>query len=274
MISSAGLSVMGAFVDLFVELAPFLVITAELMANTVQLLSELGLLEPAIMLVVSALIAWKAVKITTEIIKITDTLKPLIQQLKATVTQFNLTKAAALGLAIGGLMIAMDAGQKLFSSWDDMSGLERAIEIFKLLAGAAMVAAVAVGVFHTSWSVGIAAGVITAGIAALMGYMSSVKSQTQEIGAFANGGLATKGSLFYAGEAGPELVTQTSGGGSTIMNMQQLEDAVARGFIRGFAATDDGYDSGDTTEVYVDGQRLFNIIRGTARRSGYDFVKV
>lgn len=90
----------------------------------------------------------------------------------------------------------------------------------------------------------------------------------------ADGGLATKGSLFYAGEAGPELVTQTSGGGSTIMNMKQLEDAVARGFIRGFASTDNGYEDNDTTEVYVDGQRLFNIMRNTAKRNGYDFVRV
>lgn len=90
----------------------------------------------------------------------------------------------------------------------------------------------------------------------------------------ADGGLATKGSLFYAGEAGPELVTQTSGGGSTIMNMKQLEDAVARGFIRGFASTDRGYENDDTTEVYVDGQRLFNIMRNTAKRNGYDFVRV
>lgn len=90
----------------------------------------------------------------------------------------------------------------------------------------------------------------------------------------ANGGLATKGSLFYAGEAGPEFVTHTSGGGSTIMNMKQLEDAVARGFIRGFASTDNGYEDTDETNVYVDGQRLFNIMRGTAKRNGYDFVKV
>ena len=90
----------------------------------------------------------------------------------------------------------------------------------------------------------------------------------------ADGGLATKGSLFYAGEAGPELVTQTSGGGSTIMNMKQLEDAVARGFIRGFASTDKGYEDTDETNVYVDGQRLFNILRNTAKRNGYDFVRV
>lgn len=90
----------------------------------------------------------------------------------------------------------------------------------------------------------------------------------------ADGGLATKGSLFYAGEAGPELVTQTSGGGSTIMNMKQLEDAVARGFIRGFASTDNGYEDTEETNVYVDGQRLFNIMRNTAKRNGYDFVRV
>lgn len=88
----------------------------------------------------------------------------------------------------------------------------------------------------------------------------------------ADGGLATKDSLYYTGAAVPALVTQTSGGGS--MNMKQLEDTVARGFIRGFASTDRGYEDNDTTEVYVDGQRLFNIMRNTANRNGYDFVRV
>jgi hypothetical protein len=89
----------------------------------------------------------------------------------------------------------------------------------------------------------------------------------------AEGGFATKGSLFYAGEAGPELVTQTSGGGSTIMNMRQLEDAVARGFIRGFATTDRN-EGNDTIEIYMDGQRMFNVFRGIAKRNGYDLVRL
>ena len=87
------------------------------------------------------------------------------------------------------------------------------------------------------------------------------------------GGLATKGSLFYAGEAGPELVTQTSGGGSTIMNMKQLEDAVARGMIRGQMASQADETSGDTY-LGVDGQNLFVIMRKQAKKNGYDFVKV
>jgi hypothetical protein len=159
-----------------------------------------------------------------------------------------------------------------------MSGLEKASTILKIVAGAAFLAAAAIASFHTSWSVGVAAGAIAVGIAAIIASMATAsaaaKDMQKNIEAHANGGLATKGSLFYAGEAGPELVTQTSGGGSTIMNMKQLEDAVARGFIRGFAATDNGYENEDTTEVYVDGQRLFNIMRNTAKRNGYDFVRV
>ena len=90
---------------------------------------------------------------------------------------------------------------------------------------------------------------------------------------FANGGLATKGSLFYAGEAGPELVTQTSGGNSTIMNMRQLEDAVAKGMFRAMVGT--RTEEGEQViNVGVDGQNLFTIFRGVARRNGYDLVKV
>ena len=273
-LGAAGFRVFKALADILIDIAPYLAYMAEGFARIIGWLDELGLLDDAIMLVVISLLAWKAVNIAKSISDTYKLLQPMITKLQGLATQFTLTQVAAAGMAALGFMVAYDAAKNLFSSWDDMSGLERAIEIFKLLAGAAMVAAVAIGVFHTSWTVGVAAGVITAGIALLIGYMASIKSQTNEIGKFANGGLATKGSLFYAGEAGPELVTQTSGGGSTIMNMKQLEDAVARGFIRGFASTDNGYEETDTTEVYVDGQRLFNIMRGVAKRNGYDFVKV
>jgi hypothetical protein len=184
--------------------------------------------------------------------------------------------AQTAGLVVGiGLLVS---GFSDLQNWGDMSGLERASTILKIVAGAAFLAASAIAAFHTSWSVGVAAGAIAVGIAAIVASMATAsaaaKDMQKNIEAHANGGLATKGSLFYAGEAGPELVTQTSGGGSTIMNMKQLEDAVARGFIRGFASTDNGYEDNDTTEVYVDGQRLFNIMRGTAKRNGYDFVKI
>lgn len=182
----------------------------------------------------------------------------------------TMTLVAGISLLSSGLM---DLG-----NWSGMSDLEKWSTVLKIVAGAAFLAATAFATLHASWSVGIAAGAIAVGIAAVLGSLATAQAAAKEAEAniekHANGGLATKGSLFYAGEAGPELVTQTSGGGSTIMNMKQLEDAVARGFIRGFASVDSGYDDNGTTDVYVDGQKLFNIMRGTAKRNGYDFVRV
>lgn len=188
----------------------------------------------------------------------------------------TMVTAQTASLVVGiGLLVS---GFSDLQNFGDMSGLERASTILKIVAGAAFLAASAIAAFHTSWSVGVAAGAIGVGIAAIVASMATAsaaaKDMQKNIEAHANGGLATKGSLFYAGEAGPELVTQTSGGGSTIMNMKQLEDAVARGFVRGFAATESTEDNGEPTNVYVDGQPLFTIIRGIAKRNGYDFVKV
>ena len=282
LLSSTALSVLSAFTELLVGISPIITFMVEFLSYLVDFLDTVHLLKPAILLVVSALVAWKTIKISLSIMETVESCKklldklPLLQnKLSAVTNSLNLAKAAAVGLAIGGFMMAVDAGQKLFSGWDNMSGLEKAIEIFKLLAGAAMVAAVAIGVFHTSWTIGVAAGVIAAGIALLMGYMASVKSQAESLGnieAHANGGLATKGSLFYAGEAGPELVTQTSGGGSTIMNMKQLEDAVAKGFIRGAIATQGS--EGQQITVNISGRSLFSIFVDEAKSNGYELVKV
>lgn len=209
--------------------------------------------------------------------------KHLITQLLAAQLQFgSLGKAiTALTIQTASLVVGIGllvSGFSDLQNWGDMSGLERASTILKIVAGAAFLAASAIAAFHTSWSVGVAAGAIAVGIGAIVASMATASAAAKDIEKNiqmkAVGGFATKGSLFYAGEAGPELVTQTSGGGSTIMNMKQLEDAVARGFIRGFASTDRGYEEEDTTDVYVDGQKLFNIMRGVAKRNGYDFVKV
>jgi hypothetical protein len=188
---------------------------------------------------------------------------------------------ATLSIQVVGLTAGLTlllSGLFDLQNWGNMSGLEKASTILKIVAGAAFLAASAIAAFHTAWSVGVAAGAIAVGVAAIVASMATAsaaaKDMQKNIEAHANGGLATKGSLFYAGEAGPELVTQTSGGGSTIMNMKQLEDAVARGFIRGFATTESADDNGEPTNVYVDGQPLFTIIRGIAKRNGYDFVKV
>lgn len=271
-LGGAGLKVFQALGDIFVAIVPIIGAIAEGFAGIIGWLDEMQLLDDVIWLIVTALVAWKSVNIIKSIKDTYALLTPMILKLKDLASQFTVTQGAAVAMATIGFLQAADAAKTLFASWDDMSGLEKAIEIFRLLAGAAMVAAAAVGVFHTSWSVGVAAGAIAAGIAVVYGAIESVKAKQAELEYHANGGLATKGSLFYAGEAGPELVTRTSGGGSTIMNMEQLEDAVARGFIRGAVATQ-GNENQQIT-VNVSGRSLFSILVAEAKSSGYELVKV
>ncbi len=296
-LGGAGIKVFQSLAELFVEISPYLVNIVEKFTDIVDLLDEFGLLEETIGLVVLGLIAWKNQQ---NLINIMGFVKNLITQISVMRMLRQETMMLNSGMLLAGDGIGtfgmimtntytktmlLFAGVSLLSSafmdlqnWGDMSALEKTSTVLKAVAGAAFLAATAFATLHTTWSVGAAAvaivGGITAVIASLATAQAAAKDMESQIQMRANGGLATKGSLFYAGEAGPELVTHTSGGGSTIMNMKQLEDAVARGFIRGFAATDNGTESDDTTEVYVDGQRLFNIMRRTAQRNGYDFVKV
>ena len=85
---------------------------------------------------------------------------------------------------------------------------------------------------------------------------------------FADGGLPDKGSVFVAGEAGAELVTNMGSGQSGVMNMKQLENAVARGMIVGLSTID----INDDRPIYIsiDGQRFFTASREIYRRNGYD----
>lgn len=55
----------------------------------------------------------------------------------------------------------------LAKQWDKMTPAERAITILGGLAAAATAAAIAIGIFHTAWSVGIAAAAIAGGLALL-----------------------------------------------------------------------------------------------------------
>jgi hypothetical protein len=57
------------------------------------------------------------------------------------------------------------------------------------------------------------------------------------------------------------------------MNMAQLENAVAKGMFRALAGTQ-ANESEQVVNVGIDGQNLFTIFRGVAKRNGYDLVKV
>ena len=72
-----------------------------------------------------------------------------------------------LFLCLAGFAVLAAGIIYLSKNWDKMSGAQRAITILGALAAAAAAAAIAIAVFHTAWSVGIAAAAIVGGLALL-----------------------------------------------------------------------------------------------------------
>lgn len=73
-------------------------------------------------------------------------------------------KSAFMAVAVGILAAGIIT---LATNWNKLSGLERAVTIFGALVAAITAAAIAVAVFHTAWSVGVAAAAIAGGLALL-----------------------------------------------------------------------------------------------------------
>lgn len=173
--------------------------------------------------------------------------------------------ATGVGMAVMNII-------ELVQKWDELSAKERISKALLVIAGAAMAAAAAIGIFKGVATGGVAIASIIAVTTAITGIMLASKGSLSNIAKFANGGVPQKGSLFYAGEAGAELVANTGGGKSAVMNMQQLQVAITRGMIAAMS-TQSGGASG-SVNLSVDGQSLFSITKGYAKKNGYDFVKV
>ena len=165
---------------------------------------------------------------------------------------------STVGLLTVGITVLVSGISKFISSWDDMGNVQKAVGIFAALAGSLTAVAIAFHATH-NWAKAIGIGALVAGGALMV---------TSALPKFADGGLPDKGSLFIAGEAGAELVTNMGGGQSGVMNMEQLEDAVARGMVIGLSSVD----MRDDRPIYIniDGQRFFSASRDIYRKNGYD----
>lgn len=184
-----------------------------------------------------------------------------------------------LGIAVLTVSIAtLAAGIYVFTKLaDKMKAWEKVVVIFFALAAAFTAAAVAKSAF-TAGGIGamITAAAVAGGIALAIG--SVIAASTK----FAEGGFPTKGSLFVAGEKGPEWLGK-SGKSSTVVNDSQMSDimyqAVRDGVIDAIIATDkdgeqkqivfkfDGLNKNDLARV------LFRPMVDEVTRQGYKLVK-
>ncbi len=83
--------------------------------------------------------------------------------------------------------------------------------------------------------------------------------------AFASGGLPNQGQLFVAREAGPELVGRMAGGGTMVMNNNQIVSSVSDGVYRAVRAANAGNNNSQPIQVTVvlegDAKGIFRIVQ-------------
>lgn len=87
----------------------------------------------------------------------------------------------------------------------------------------------------------------------------------------ARGGIFDQGSLIWAGERGPEVMAEASGGRTGVMNVQQMQDAVYEGVYAAVSAAMRGMSgggSGQEVRVYLDGREISSSVRKHQHESG------
>ena len=87
----------------------------------------------------------------------------------------------------------------------------------------------------------------------------------------AQGGIFDQGSLIWAGERGPEIMAEASGGRTGVMNVQQMQDAVYEGVYAAVSAAMRGMNgggNGQEVRVFLDGREISSSVKKHQHESG------
>lgn len=187
------------------------------------------------------------------------------------------TKALALGIGALGGSIAY-----LVANWDYMSDTAKGLTI-GLSALIGVLVGIAAAVTAVKWAglgigaaikAGVTAAAITGAIGIAIGTAVSTTKKSVKVPKYANGGMPDRGSMFVAGEQGAEFVYNMPSGQSGVANIQQIAQAVYQGT---YQATMDWWKSARNDiggDVYLDGEKIYRSVKGTASRHGEKFAKV
>lgn len=168
-------------------------------------------------------------------------------------------KLAITSLSAGfiGLGTAITGAFLLVQNWGDMSAWQKIIGVIGVATTAILGLALALGVFHSAWSIGLAVGGIVAGIGMMTASIASVKKDIS-IPAYATGGFPEDG-LFFANSG--EMVGSFSNGKTAVANNDQIVTGITQGVYNAMMAynaqTGGNRISGD---VVLDGQKVGRLV--------------
>ena len=125
-------------------------------------------------------------KVITGALLLTATLSPVLLVMSKIVgvipkmiTLFDKlnTTAGRLSIAFIGISTALGLIAAIFENWAGMNTVQKVISILGVLTTVALGAAIALGAFHSAWSLGLAVAGIVAGISAVIAAVSSAKKE-------------------------------------------------------------------------------------------------
>ena len=244
-------------------MSPIISSLSQVTAEIVVALDEIGLLKYVIIGIIGLNIGKKLWSLIGTVANVVKSLSGLYSKMSS-VSSVTMQTQTAFSLLTG--LLTYSVADALFSNMsEDMKKIIAPLTTIISLVTGLSVAWLAM---HGAMSAGVAVPVIMGSIGV---GIASLKAML-DINKFADGGLPNKGSLFIANEAGPELVANIGGGQSGVMNMEQLENAVARGMIVGLSSVD----MRDDRPIYIniDGNRFFSASRDIYKQNGYDVTAV
>jgi hypothetical protein len=190
--------------------------------------------------------------------------------LKYAVSDFGLSwKTIFLGITphilgmVGGIAVLIAGIASLANAWGDMAGWHKAVTVIGAVGAAILGVWVAIKAFETSLPVALGMGAALAGGVMLLS--SQFKTNVKD---YANGGTVDKGTLFRAGEAGTEVVSNTNGT-TEVTNVKQMEQAFYNALVR--------YGSSNNGKIEItlnlDGEKVYKNTTEHAKQHGYAWSK-
>ena len=198
--------------------------------------------------------------------------------------------AGSIGLLTGSLAIVI-------TNWKDMPNWAKWVSGLALLGGAALACAIAVGALQSSWSLGVAALAIVAGVVAITASVKGAQKDAESAlnnssaqasmrnsmnnamkggggGRYAAGGFPSTGEIFIAREAGAELVGSI-GGKTAVANNDQIVEAVSRGVYDAVSSAMNQGKGGDVPKlkVYLEGKQVHTAVESIRRERGMTIIK-
>lgn len=236
------------------------------LVNLIQAIKDgnvaMSVLYGSILLVTAAIFVWNNItKITLTIKKLTSAL--LLLDIYLTTLGTSLLRVTIAG---GALFAVVGLIMTVMNNWSNMNTIQKVISVLGSLTAACFAAAIALGAFKSAWSMGLAAGAIIAGIVATTAAVESAKNKSNSIGKikmYADGGFPTRGQLFIANEAGPELVGNIGSRTSVANNdmiTTSLENAMYRGMARANAIGSNSRDKVEFTFKNTNDSALARLI--------------